>query len=90
MKQYGKFKVGDKVRILPQATLVGVEKEEIGKIGVIKFMRYNVSANYGFTVQMKGFCVVRGYIPAWSVGNEMIELAPRKNEQLLFNFMSEE
>ncbi len=89
MKQYGEFKVGDKVKLLPAVTMAGVESEEVGKIGVINLISQDVSGWYGFMVRMQETCKARGYVPTWSVGGKMIELSPRKNQQLLFNFMQE-
>lgn len=89
MKWYEKFKVGDKVQILPCATCVGVESEEVGKVGLIKSIGGDWNKRYGFMVQMKEVCKARDSIPVWSVGSAMIKLIPKKNEQLLFNFMRE-
>lgn len=86
-EQYEKFRVGDKVKILPYATSVGVEDEEIGKIGTIRSISSRITDWSGFMVAMEEICDVRGYAPCWSVGWRMIELFPRKNEQLIFDFM---
>ena len=74
MRRYKKFKVGDKVKILPSATRVGVESEEVGKVGVIKDIRV---------------CTARGCVCLWNVGCKMLELYPVKNQQLEFPFMIE-
>ena len=87
MKWYGKFKVGDKIKLLHNITSCGVETEEIGKVGVIETISGDACAYHGFMIQMKEICKIRGYIPVWSVGGGMIELLPKKNEQLLFSFM---
>ena len=87
MQQYGKFKVGDKVKLLSTVTTVGVECEDVGKVGVISGIDEDVSQWYGFKVQMGEICKARGYRPEWCVGPDMVELYPRKNQQLLFNFM---
>lgn len=84
-----KFKIGDKVKLLPEVTSCGVESEEVGKVGIIKTISGDACKYYGFMVQMREVCKVRGCIPTWSVGGRMIELTPKKNEQLLFNFMGE-
>ena len=82
-----KFKVGDKVKILLSATSVGVEREEVGKVGVITRMENRVCEDYGIGVKMNEVCETRGYIPTWNVGEGMIVLSPQKNEQLVFDFM---
>jgi len=87
MKHNVKFKVGDRVKILPLATSVSVESEEVGKVGEISSISRNVTRSFGIWVQMKEVCKARGYIPKWSVGTDMIELFFVKNEQLLFEFM---
>lgn len=81
------FKVGDKVKLLPKVTSCGVESEEVGKTGIIKIIGGDACEYYGFMIQMGEVCKARGCIPVWSVGGRMIELMPKKNEQLLFNFM---
>ena len=78
-----RFKVGDRVEILPLVTGVGVEEEEIGKVGVVS----HVFSDTDVMVKMNEVCKARGCIPEWSVGVEMIKLLPGKNEQLLFSFM---
>ena len=83
-----KFKIGDKVKILSSATDVGVEEEDVGKVGTISFISDDISKWFGFEVQMPEVCKARGYIPVWSVGAGMIELARKPNEQLLFSFMT--
>ena len=77
-----KFKIGDKVKILSLATGVGVESEDVGKAGVIT----NIGS-WDIMVKMDEVCKIRGHKCDWSVGAHMIELSPRKNEQLLFSFM---
>jgi len=81
--QKNNFKIGDKVEILPYATSVGVESEDVGKVGVINYMNDVASERFGIAVQMKEICKARGYIPNWSVGYKMIKLVPTKGEQLL-------
>ena len=83
-----KFKIGDKVKILLSATSVGVEREDVGKIGVIHCIRGDAGTRRGIQVQMSEICKARGHIPKWNVGSEMLELLPVKNQQLLFNFMN--
>lgn len=82
-----KFNVGNKVKILSSATYVGVEQEDVGKIGVVRYVSRNVDPYSGIRVQMSEVCKARGYVPEWSVGNSMLKLLPAKNQQLLFNFM---
>ena len=76
------FKIGDKVEILSSATKRGVESEEVGKVGVVCGMD-----SPDIIVKMNEICKVRRCIPEWYVKAHMIKLLPRKNEQLLFNFM---
>ena len=90
MKWYEKFKVGDKVRILTYATMVGVESEDVGKVGTISDVVDDYSTRYGIMVKMNEVCIARECIPSWSIGSKMCELLPKKGEQLLFNFMSVE
>ena len=84
-----KFKIGDKVKILPCATSVGVESEDVGKTGVISYMISRPDSDYGITVQMGNICKIRGKICRWTVGYEMIELCPVKGQQLEFSFMTD-
>ena len=88
MKEH-KFKVGDKVRILESATSVGVEREDVGKTGIINYVDNRASKGYGINVDMDEVCRARGYKAKWSVGYGMIELSLRKGEQLEFKFMRE-
>ncbi len=83
------FKEGDMVKILPHATSVGVESEDVGKVGVIDKIWDDRGKHYGIEVQMGEICEARGYVPKWNIGYEMIELSPRKNEQLMFSFMKD-
>ena len=83
-----KFKIGDKVKILPLAVTVGVELEDVGKVGVITYIFFSACEHSGIAVQMQEVCEARGYTPKWSVGYRMIMLMSAKNEQLLFDFMA--
>ena len=73
-----KFKIGDKVRILPSAVNVNVAQSEIGKIGVITI------------VYSGGDCILKTaskkYSDWWVRG---IDITPAmiKGQQLLFSFM---
>ena len=82
-----KFKVGDKVKILSRATMVGVEREDVGKVGVVASISGYLTEYSGILVKMNDVCKARECIPTWSVGSTMIALTPRKNEQLVFDFM---
>ena len=84
-----KFKIGDKVKILPYATSIGVEFEDVDKIGVISRMTSCPGPTYGIQIQMNEVCKVRAKICKWSVGYEMIELCPIKGQQLEFSFMTD-
>lgn len=81
------FKKSYRVKILPYAISVGVESEDVGKVGVISNVCGNPGPTYGLKIQMDEVCIARGYIPNWSVGYEMIELCPVKGQQLEFSFM---
>ena len=81
------FKVGDKVRILSRATMVGVEREDVGKVGVVASISEYPTERFGIIVKMNDVCKARGCIPTWSVGSTMIALTHKKNEQFVFNFM---
>ncbi len=77
-----KFKIGDKVKILPSATGVTVWKEEVGKIGRVTSIRYD-----SFYVRMLNPC--KGKLRLWSVGDNMIALIVKVGQQLLFEFMQQ-
>lgn len=85
-----KFKVNDKIKILPPATSVGVESEDVGKVGVISHINEDANERRGIYVQMQEVCKARKCICRWNVGTEMIEPYPRKGEQLLFDFMEQD
>lgn len=82
-----RFRVDDRVKILPSATQIGVEEEEVGKFGVISHIESEEVEHYGIVVQMNEICKARGYIPSWSVDADMIRLLHTKGKQLLFSFM---
>ena len=75
-----KFKIGDKVRILPSAVDGGVSKMAVGKIGIIT---YCSPGSY--------FCVLMDYERekggTWAVYPCHMEPAIKVGQQLLFNFM---
>ena len=79
-----KFKMGDKVKILPSATGVGVDETDVGKGGVISSVSMSGSSAL---VYMDGVCSGRGLKCRWSVNTNMIKLLPTKGQQLLFSFM---
>lgn len=82
-----KFKQGDRVRILPSASKVGVEPDDFGKIGALNCIDTYVTTWCGFTVQMEEICKKRKCICRWKVGTEMVELVPKRGEQLYFHFV---
>ena len=82
-----KFSVNDRVKILQTATSVGVEAEEVGKVGTITNIYAYTTSWCGYKIQMDNICKARGHKPKWNIGTEMMELLPKKNEQLLFDFM---
>ena len=81
-----KFKVGDKVRILPSAIDVGVWAEEIGKVGVVVS---SWADDNSFVVEMLLPCK-GGTILRWSVRQENIALVIEIGQQLMFSFMETE
>ena len=73
-----KFKIGDKVRILPSAVDIGVRESEVGTIQtVIKIID-------PMTIDITNSS---GNDKSWWVEPDQIELAIVKGQQLLFNFM---
>lgn len=74
-----KFKIGDKVKILQSAIVIGVAEEEIGKIGVI------LRIDRGADEILVETTTIR-YSP-WYVGENDIAPAIKVGQQLLFNFM---
>lgn len=80
-----KFKVGDKVRILPEATLWNVPEAEVGKLGVIDCC-YSPKR---FRVYMDELWVQYNEREKWEVHSSHIELAVKPGQQLLFAFMEQ-
>lgn len=75
-----KFKIGDKVKILPSAVDIGVDKGEIGKIGVI------------FQIESSDRILIKTSFTKvwfWEVHSRDIIPAIAKGQQLLFNFMQQ-
>lgn len=81
MKPKTKFKVGDKVKILPSATRVWVMIEEVGKIGIISRID---EENNCFSVTMLNSC--KGRVHHWSLSNHHITPVIKVGQQLLFDF----
>lgn len=79
-KQIEQFKVGDKVRILPSAADIGVDKSEIGKIGVI----FQIESPDRILIQTS---FTKGWF--WEVHSRDIIPVIAKGQQLLFNFMKD-
>ena len=79
-----KFKVGDKVRILPSALNVHVPEDEINKIGII--MGRDIHSKYN-KVLMDKIRTRSGYRVDWLVSDSQIEPAIKVGQQLLFKFM---
>jgi len=77
-----KFKIGDKVRILPSAVDGGVSEKAVGKTGVIT---YHVPGDY--------FCVLMDYERerggTWVVYPCQMEPVVVIGQQLLFEFMQQ-
>ena len=75
-----KFKVGDKVRILPSAIDINVVESEIGKTGVI------IEINSPNCIIVDTSSHTYG---SWIVGSDDITSVIKKGQQLLFPFMEE-
>ena len=76
------FKVGDKVKILPSATIIGVRKSEVGKTVLIRGI-YNESDSIMVTDSRgEGY----GY---WSVNSYDIAPVIKVGQQLTFSFMED-
>jgi hypothetical protein len=78
-----KFKVGDKVRILPSAVAGGVDKTDVGKIG--RITGWFEGGGY-FTVVMNHWTTL---VWSWAVYPNQMEHAVEIGAQLVFDFMSE-
>ena len=82
-----KFKVGDKVKILPSAVNGGVSEKAVGKIGELTV--YCCGGGY-FEVMM---CDRKNSGPnphlSWAVFPHQMEPAIKVGQQLLFNFMQQ-
>ena len=73
-----KFKVGDKVKILPSAAIIGVEKSEVGKVVKVRCV-------FGDDILINDS---RGKMyGTWSVNSYDITPAIKVGQQLLFDFM---
>jgi len=79
-----KFKVGDKVKILPSAVGIGVLEEAIGKAGIITDCSY--LGRY-IRVYMDNVCSIKGYRRDWAVNESDIAPVIVVGQQLLFDFM---
>ena len=77
-----KFKIGDKVKILPSATIIGVWESEVGKTVSIRSI-YNESAGVMIT-DSRG----EGY-GLWCVNSYDIAPVIKVGQQLLFSFMQQ-
>ena len=71
-----KFKVGDKVRVLPCAVSAGMREDEVGTLQIV------VKILHPTTVLITDS--VSGH---WWVGPDKIKLVSRVGEQLVFSFM---
>jgi len=80
-----KFKIGDKVRILPSAIKIGVWAAEVGKIGIVTSGCIVPDGRQFLQIKMLNLC--KGKYRRWSVSNASLCPAVEKNEQLLFGFM---
>ncbi len=75
-----KFKVGDKVKILPSAVDINVAGSEIGEIGIVVY----VYAEEEYSIK-----TASGYYEEWWVRARDIAPAIIKGQQLLFDFMQQ-
>ncbi len=82
-----RFKVGDKVKILPSALDVAVWKEEVGKIGRAISIFPQGNGSQRLYVKMLNPCV--GKLRQWSMSNRHVVLIPKVGRQLMFSFMSD-
>ena len=71
-----KFKIGDKVKILPSAVVIGVSESEVGTIQTI----LQVESLDTIIITDSGVC-------CWRVGPRDITSVIKIGQQLLFNFM---
>lgn len=79
-----KFKVGDRVKILPSAVAIGVFKSEIDKTGIITDCNY---MDEYIMVYMDSDCKEVNWRKEWAVQPDQIEKAIKVGQQLLFSFM---
>ena len=82
MEATTKFKIGDKVKILPSATIIGVWEGEVGKTVLIRSI-YNES-NGIMVTNSRG-----GEYGCWCVNLYDIAPAIKVGQQLLFAFMKD-
>lgn len=74
-----KFKIGDKVRILPSAVHIMVAKDEVGKTGIIT----HYGTDKDIIVYMDEPRKVGNYRISWCVESSQIELVKVIGQQLL-------
>jgi len=79
-----KFKVNDRVKILPSATETGVLNSEVGKIGIVIATHDFTDGSQILLVQMLNLC--RGKYQKWTISSRYIDIATKIGEQLLFDF----
>lgn len=85
MNNKTKFKVGQKVKLLPSIVNRGVLRSEIGKVGIITSI-----SPYGIVNVKTDFKAInRSRWPGWSLQTNDIAPVIKKGIQLLFAFMSE-
>jgi len=81
MKTKTKFKVGDKVRILPSAVAGGVSKKAVGKMG--RITKYCANGRYFDVTMCRGQdSRPNAHLP-WAVYPDQIKLAILPGQQLL-------
>ena len=82
-----KFKVGDKVRILPSAEKIGVFKSEVGRVGIIEDTDF---LGQFIHIRMVKPYQINGRIHTWAVKSPQITPFIKVGEQLEFAFMERE
>jgi len=76
-----KYKIGQRVRTLPNAKQSGIDLSDCGREAIIDDDKHQTCLH----IKM----VSPTYWKGWWVNSEYIELSVQKGEQLLFEFMEE-
>ena len=81
-----KYKVGQRVRLLPSATKVMVPYDEVGKPGKLTFV---TSDGFNMNIHMDKPREGNRLANSWGISHYHIESIIEKGQQLLFSFMEE-